>query len=373
MRSTSLGSLALAVVLFLPAVVLAQRPLVSDLSPVQQKRLAWAIVEYADDAVVANHAMFVDAYRPGSGDQFLNMAQAMTTDLEKYLAKRGLVLPAWNPDLVIPRELAVVRSEESGKERPALVNLAVDLPLPRGFRGDRLANFATPQELGDALLPWHNKVHFQIGGSMAQVKLAAATPIFWCWHAYITDVYSEWEQLQPPPAVVVVPPPMPVARRIANPPLKPVSVVLTNSHSEDILVQLTDRRSPSARPLEMILRPRESKTIQVDRDASGEDQVVLVNAAGEVTEVLESRQIPPQPLYAAAVYEYKVVSVYIDRTLKGAAKFQPQEVNKGLRSLGVFDLPSGDSLQDGSELDPAREAAWNNNPGAARHFPMPGQ
>lgn len=371
MRAMSLGSLALVAIL--PALALAQRPLVSDLSPVQQKRLAWAIVEYADDEVVANHAMFIDAYRPGNGDQFLNMAQAMTADLEKYLARRGLILPAWNPDLSIPRELAVVRNEDSGNVRPALVNLELDLPLPKAFRGDRLANFTTPQEFGDALLPWHNKVQFQIGGSMSQVKFAAASPIFWCWHAYITDLYSDWQRLQPPPAVVVVPPPMPVARRVANPPLNPVGVVLTNSHAEDVVIQLTDRRSPNARPLEIILRPRESKTIKVDRDAGGEDQVVLVNATGEVTEILESKPIPPQPLYTATVYEYKVVSLYFDRTLKGAAKYQPQEVGKGLRSLGVFDLPAGDQLQDGSELDPAREAAWNNNPGAARHFPMPGQ
>jgi hypothetical protein len=226
-----------------------------------------------------------------------------------------------------------------------------------------ITSFHSPRELGNALLPWHNGVHHTVGGSMADIRFAAATPIFWCWHAYIDNIFTDWEKIGPPPGL------QKVVKLVPNPPLKSVTVEFVNTHTEDLSIEVIDRRDRTSRPVGFALKPRESKQLKIDRDAGGEEQVVLLDGAGAQVDVLSRKPIPPMSLYNVVIYESKIVSVYNDRTKAG--KGLPQEISKGLRSLGVFSLPAGDRLDDGSQIDAFRDAAAQGNPGAAAHFPRP--
>ena len=198
---------------------------------------------------------------------------------------------------------------------------------------------------------------------MADIRYAAATPIFWCWHAYIDNIFTAWEKIGPPPGL------QKVVKLVPNPPLKSVTVEFVNTHAEDLNIEMVDRHNRSARPVSFALKPRESKQLKIDRDAGGEEQVLLLDGAGAQVDVLSRKPIPPTSLYNVVIYESKVVSVYNDRTKAG--KGQPQEISKGLRSLGVFSLPAGDRLDDGSQIDAFRDAVAQGNPGAAAHFPRP--
>lgn len=341
----------------------AQYRFVHELTPRQLDELAAAIFLYADDRVVEGHAHQIDIYRAGNGERFLRTTRSATRALNSALERRGLSLAAWDPQTPIPNELAIVRADNLGHPRPPLVNLDPQLPVSRELPPGGITPFHSPRELGEALLPWHNRVQNKVGGSMAEVRLAAAAPIFWCFHAYIDNILSDWEKIGPPPGL------QKVVKLVPNPPLKSVTVELVNTHIEDLSIQLVDHRDRTARPVEFLLKPKESKQLKIDRDAGGEEQVLLLDATGAQVEMLARRAIPPSSLYNVVTYEYKVVSVYNDRTKAG--KGLPQEINKGLRSLGVFSLPAGDRLDDGSQIDAFREATAQGNPGAALGFPQP--
>ena len=198
---------------------------------------------------------------------------------------------------------------------------------------------------------------------MAEVRLSAAAPIFWCFHAYIDNLFSEWEKIGPPPGL------QKVVKLVPNPKLKSVTVEFVNTHTVELSIQLVDHRDRAARPVELLLKPKESKQLKIDRDAGAEEQVLLLDATGAQVDLLARKAIPPTSLYNVVIYENKVVSVYNDRTKAG--KGLPQEINKALRSLGVFSLPAGDRLDDGSKIDAFREATAQGNPGAALGFPQP--
>jgi hypothetical protein len=356
--------LAVATATLAPAAVArAQYPLVQDLSPRQREDLAAAIKEYADDSVVDAHARTIDIYRPGHGEWFLRETRGATRALSAFLTGRGIVLAAWDPQTPIPPELAIVRSDAMGRPRPPLVNLNPQMPISRYLPPGGLSSFHSPRELGEALLPWHNAVHHTVGGSMADIRFAAATPIFWCWHAYIDNIFTDWEKIAPPPGL------QKVVKLVPNPPLPGVTVEFINTHTEDLSIEIVDRRDRAARPAGFALKPGESKQLKIDRDAGGEEQVVLLDSAGAQVDVLARKPIPPTSLYNVVIYESKIVSVYTDRTKAGRGL--PQEISKGLRSLGVFSLPAGDRLDDSSQIDAYRDAVAQANPGAAAHFPRP--
>ena len=63
------------------------------------------------------------------------------------------------------------------------------------------------------------------------------------------------------------------------------------------------------------------------------------------------------------LFRSRQTSVYFDRTRnKGPI---PDESRNSLVSLGVFVLPPGDLLDDGTQIDAYRESRYRGNPGAA--------
>ena len=64
----------------------------------------------------------------------------------------------------------------------------------------KVCSFETGADLGNAINGWHGSVHITIGGTMGSLAIASASPIFWCWHAFVDHIYYDWQFCQ-----VVVP------------------------------------------------------------------------------------------------------------------------------------------------------------------------
>ena len=154
---------------------------------------------------------------------------------------------------------------------------------------------------------------------------------------------------------------------VANPPLPPIKLRITNTHSDTLIVLLADRRNPSA-PRKLRIPAGGSEVVMLERDSGATIQ--------QTTEALDgfgnwNRQnyqipVPPAVLYDVSVYEEFLQSIAIDRT--GKSPNAIEDVNYQPRSVGFLLLPPGDQLQDNSVLDVYRAAADSRNPGSVRRL-----
>src|SRR6266496_1433828 len=118
-------------------------------------------------------------------------------DLEQWLAIHGgsefTPLPSWNPPNPIPPEFNVVKPQDNGTARPPLVNLTPNLGKPAGLVPPALCGIADADALWDNNVDgWHGAVHVTIGGTMGDIHIAPAAPVFFCWHGYVDEIYEDW-------------------------------------------------------------------------------------------------------------------------------------------------------------------------------------
>ncbi|MGQ8901389.1 tyrosinase family protein, partial [Bacillus sp. TSA_111.2] len=169
-----------------------RRDLNNDLSAQERTSLVNLILNFLNDAIVAEHTTIVH-----NDIHIFTGHRAYIEKLEAFLNNNGgaqfVPLPMWNPANPIPTEFNVVKSRDNGAPRSPLVNLNPNLPLPLRFTYPALCLFSNGDELGNAVAPWHNSVHTTVGGSMADFPNASAAPIFWCWHAFVDHVYWNWQ------------------------------------------------------------------------------------------------------------------------------------------------------------------------------------
>lgn len=166
------------------------------------------------------------------------------------------------------------------------------------------------------------------------------------------------------------PPPEKVTQRVDNPELPSVNVEFTNTHSEDVLVQVVNKAKPKTRPVEFTIRPGESHSLDIERDAGGEIVQLLVDPlTGETINELSRKQQRPKSLYDVVVYEKRVTYRVIEKVIRGHKS--GGETRSSLISIGVFQLPPGEKLDEGSQIDVYQDASRNNNPGAAGRFRQP--
>lgn len=154
---------------------------------------------------------------------------------------------------------------------------------------------------------------------------------------------------------------------VANPPLPPIKLRITNTHSDTLIILLADRRNPAA-PRKLRIPAGGSEVVMLERDSGATIQ--------QTTEALDgfgnwNRQnyqipVPPAVLYDVSVYEEFLQSIAIDRT--GKSPNAIEDVNYQPRSVGFLLLPPGDQLQDNSVLDVYRAAADSRNPGSVRRL-----
>jgi len=145
-------------------------------------------------------------------------------------------------------------------------------------------------------------------------------------------------------------------------PLPPAEVTLTNSHTRELWVLITDLRDPKA-AIRMRLKPGEKKDLSLQRDAGGR-VVETFETLGRIEQ--RAYDLPPQPLYDVSVYELFLQSVAIDRTKRGQGKVE--DINWSPRSIGIFPVPPGNLLPERAKLDVYAKAKAEHNPGAVRRL-----
>jgi hypothetical protein len=162
-----------------------------------------------------------------------------------------------------------------------------------------------------------------------------------------------------------------VSRRIVpNPAPGPARVILANSHDEELVARIYDRRA-GRDPVEVSIQPGESWTIHADRDSGAvwEEVFLVPGPLGTLVEQVQQWPVPPQSLYEIVVYVNRVTSVYFDRTTNRSNV--PDSAQTSLVSLGVFPLPPGPLLRDGETIDVYAQARRQGNPGAAAWYGRP--
>jgi hypothetical protein len=167
------------------------------LTQTERKTLADHIWDFLTDAVVADHPHFDHAYT------VVDDHRRYLTRLERFLYKRGakqfIPLPAWDPVTRIPPEFRAVRPyddgsfDKGGVPRPPIANDDPGIALPLSLQPGVICAEATLPDLWQAMLTWHADVHFGVGGTMQDIHTSPAALIFWPWHAFVDNIYWNWE------------------------------------------------------------------------------------------------------------------------------------------------------------------------------------
>lgn len=163
----------------------------NGLSSAERQDLVNRMLPFITDAVVTDHTHIIH-----SGSQLFEGHRAFIGRMETYLQQNGggafVPLPFWNPADPIPAEFNVVKPKDNGTPYAKLVNLNPNMPLPPAFTSLELCKFNNAADMGNAINGWHGDVHNKIGGAMGSPLISPAAPIFWCWHAFLDDVYANW-------------------------------------------------------------------------------------------------------------------------------------------------------------------------------------
>jgi hypothetical protein len=157
------------------------------------------MLNYINDAIVWEHnPNNPNAIVHHMGEHAFITHRNYIGDLEAWLTTHGggqfVPLPSWNPANPIPSEFNVVKPQDDSTARPPLVNLNPHLPKPANLSPPALCSLtASADALWDAYTDgWHGQVHLTIGGTMGDITIAPAAPIFFCWHGYVDEIYEDW-------------------------------------------------------------------------------------------------------------------------------------------------------------------------------------
>lgn len=131
-----------------------------------------------------------------------------------------------------------------------------------------------------------------------------------------------------------------------NPPLKPVSLELTNGGPKELRVTVVDLKEPAG-TREIRIQPRQTVVIIVQRDSGGRlvQTFRTITSLGEAITKEVVTPIAPEVRYEVVAHEWAMQSIAIDRT--GKSPNVIEDVNFQGRGLGRFPLPPGDRLQPG--------------------------
>jgi hypothetical protein len=123
--------------------------------------------------------------------QFLPWHRQFLEGFERWqrvrLADPGAFVPLafWDPADSLPSEFA---HEGRNASIPSM-------PLPDSLAMDRLSS-PDYQAFSSIIEAYHNAVHDTIGGDMADPRVSPNDTCFWLFHAYLDNVFAEWEALR---------------------------------------------------------------------------------------------------------------------------------------------------------------------------------
>jgi Common central domain of tyrosinase/Repeat of unknown function (DUF346) len=177
---------------------MSHRPDLNSLSAASRASLVAKMQAYINDAIVwAHNPDNPNAIVHHMGEHAFITHRNYIGDMEAWLTTHGgaafVPLPAWNPANPIPAEFNVVEPQDDGTPRPPLVNLNPSLGKPAGLVPPPLCGIGDADSLWDVNVDsWHGSVHWTIGGTMGDIHIAPAAPIFFNWHAYVDEIYDDW-------------------------------------------------------------------------------------------------------------------------------------------------------------------------------------
>lgn len=183
-------------------------------------------------------------------------------------------------------------------------------------------------------------------------------------------LYSPWQVWWPQQPTFALPQPsyrVVNEQIVSNPQLPPVSLRISNTHSDGLLVLLADRRNPAA-PKRLRIPQGGSEIVVLERDsgATVTQTVEWADSFGNWDRREIQIPVPPVVLYDLSVYEEFLQSIAIDAT--GKSPNVIEDINYQPRSVGFLLLPAGEQLQDNSVIDVYPAAADSQNPGAVRRL-----
>jgi len=162
---------------------------INSLSTLERNQFKNAMFSILTDSKVAQF--------PAGGRTILSNAKAYLRAIDIVLGVQlGYGVPRWFPGDPIPPELMYVRPHDNGTQRSPLVNSdprlipSVDLTYP-------LLSRFTPDALEAAIEDWDSRVRAAVGGSLSDPQQAAAAPIFWCWYAWLAQMFSDYNASYP--------------------------------------------------------------------------------------------------------------------------------------------------------------------------------
>lgn len=169
------------------------RPDLNGLSPQERQTLVDLMLRYITNKIVDDHGKIVH-----EGADLFTGHRIYIEGMQSFLSSNGggqfVPLPKWDPANPIPAEFNVVKPQDDGTARPALVNLNPQRILPSEYKCPGLRQrFDTLQSLGLDIDTWHGEAHMSVGGTMADGRIAPAAPIFWCYHAFLDEIYFDWQ------------------------------------------------------------------------------------------------------------------------------------------------------------------------------------
>ena len=217
---------------FLHSVLFSQvRKNLNDLSPASKLELVNLMKEYITKDVIENHCSSVsDGHSMDihNDDNFLPFHRCYIEAMEDFLIKKGhpeyVPLPSWPPNTPVPAEFRTVDPDCSSAicdigvsgstttncsnptnwnpniSRPSYLTLPVktgtndDLCdfIVAGNSTNSITRILEGQATNVVSSNYHNSVHSNMGGAMGYFT-SPALPLFWCFHAYIDDIWKEYQ------------------------------------------------------------------------------------------------------------------------------------------------------------------------------------
>jgi Common central domain of tyrosinase len=194
---------------------MAHRYHLKELTNQERGRLHSLITQYITEDIVNIHTRWHFQLRTPTGQEFLDFHRSFIGDLENFIANQNLSsterqkflpLPVWDPADAIPRDFPYNAPEP----RLARRNQIRRIPLPTYYtlQGGNtpdpdyghlsLKEFRSIEELGWSLSggqgsTYHNSVHGEVGGAMGLTDNSPRDPIFWPWHSWLDDIYSNYQ------------------------------------------------------------------------------------------------------------------------------------------------------------------------------------
>lgn len=206
----------------------------NSLTAAERSTLVTLMQQYITSAVVEDHCNYqritgVNTLDIHNDVNFLPFHRVYIEGVEDYLIKQGypqfVPLPSWNPANAVPTEFRVVDANCATASvncnmnvtntpstdcstsinwapniaRPRYLSMPVqsgtsndlcDWPFVSGSGGlSRIVEGETPNTPNST---YHNSVHTSMGGTMRYFTSPGA-PIFFCWHAFIDDIWKQYQ------------------------------------------------------------------------------------------------------------------------------------------------------------------------------------